>query len=124
MQRASRPVFLNFARIRFPVGAIASIGHRLSGLMLVLALPFGVLALERSFSDEAAFSSLLEAARSPAGRMAVVLIAWGCAHHVLAGIRHLLSDVGVGASLAASRASAYVVLVAAAALGAVAAFLP
>ncbi|HEX8013020.1 MAG TPA: succinate dehydrogenase, cytochrome b556 subunit [Casimicrobiaceae bacterium] len=112
MQRADRPVFLNLARIRYPVGALASIGHRISGLVLVLVLPFAVLALERSLSDEAAFFFAIEAIRSPLGRAAIVLIAWAGAHHLLAGIRHLLSDVGVGASLATSRRSAYAVLIA------------
>jgi succinate dehydrogenase / fumarate reductase cytochrome b subunit len=124
MQRAGRPVFLDFTRIRFPVGAVASIGHRISGLALVAALPFGALALERSLADAAAFSALVEAARSPWGRLVVALVAWACAHHVLAGIRHLLSDVGVGASLGAARASARVVLAAAVIAGAVAALLP
>lgn len=120
MQRAHRPVFLNLARIRFPVGAVASIAHRISGVVLVFALPFAALALERSLSSEAAFSLVIEAIRSPLGRTAAVLIAWACAHHLLAGIRHLLSDVGIGASLAASRRSAYAVLIAAALVAAAA----
>jgi succinate dehydrogenase / fumarate reductase cytochrome b subunit len=123
VQRAHRPVYLNLARIRFPVGAVASIGHRVSGVLLVCLLPFATLALERSLSGEAAFASLIDAIRSPLGRAATLLVAWACAHHLLAGIRHLLSDVGIGASLAASRRSAYAVLIAAAALAAAAALL-
>ena len=114
MQRAERPVFLNLARIRFPVGAVASIGHRVSGVLLVCLLPFAVLALERSLAGEAAFSTLLEAIRSPLGRAVTVLVAWACAQHLFAGVRHLLSDVDIGSSLAASRRSAYAVLIAAA----------
>lgn len=123
MQRAQRPVFLNLARIGFPVGAVASFAHRVSGVLLVLLLPFAMLAFERSLSGEAAFSSLTNAPRSPFGRIAMVVLAWACAHHVLAGLRHLLSDVGIGASLAASRRGAYAVLIAAAALAAGAALL-
>ena len=33
------PVFLNLAQIRFPIGAIASIAHRVSGVLLFIALP-------------------------------------------------------------------------------------
>jgi succinate dehydrogenase / fumarate reductase, cytochrome b subunit len=121
VQRPHRPVFLNLARIRFPVGAVASIGHRISGLVLVCALPIGVLALERSLAAEAAFSSLLGALRSPLGRVVLAVTVWACAHHLFAGIRHLLSDVGIGASLAASRRSAYAVLIGAAAIAAAAA---
>lgn len=109
MERA-RPKFLNFARIQFPVGAIASICHRISGIVLACALPFAILALQRSLQSETEFASLTAALRSPAGRGALVLLAWASAHHVFAGIRHLLMDVGVGASLAAGRASAYAAL--------------
>ena len=109
MPPAQRPVFLNFARIRFPVGSVASFGHRVSGVALVLMLPLAVLALERSLESGAAFPW--------PGRVAAALAAWACAHHLFAGIRHLLHDVGVGASLAASRKSAYAALVAAAAVG-------
>jgi succinate dehydrogenase / fumarate reductase cytochrome b subunit len=112
----ARPKFLDFARIQFPVGAVASIGHRISGIVLACALPFAVLALQRSLRSEAEFDSLAHALRSPAGRAALVLLAWASAHHVFAGLRHLLMDVGVGASLTAGRTSAYAVLGAALAL--------
>lgn len=108
----SRPVFLNLAQIRFPVGAIASIGHRISGVLLVLLLPFAVLALERSLRADAAYVVLEGWVRLPAA-----LVAWACAHHLFAGIRHLLTDVGVGAALPAARASAWAALIGAAAVG-------
>ena len=109
MLPAQRPVFLNFARIRFPVGSVASFGHRVSGLVLFLLLPLAVLALQRSLERGAALPL--------PGRMGAALVAWACAHHLFAGIRHLLHDVGVGASLSASRKSASAALLAAAAVG-------
>jgi len=110
VQRAQRPVFLNLIRLRFPVGAVASIGHRISGVLLVLMLPFAVLALDRSLRGEAIFA-MADWMRLPAA-----LVAWACAHHLFAGIRHLLTDVGIGASLPAARASAYAALIAGAAV--------
>jgi succinate dehydrogenase / fumarate reductase cytochrome b subunit len=94
------------------VGAVASIGHRISGVLLVLMLPFAVLALDRSLRSDAAFFAISGWLRLPAA-----LLAWACAHHLFAGIRHLLTDVGIGASLPAARASAYAALIAAAAVG-------
>jgi succinate dehydrogenase / fumarate reductase cytochrome b subunit len=106
-----RPVFLDFTRIRFPVGAVASIGHRISGVLLVLALPLAVLGLQRSLGQEAGALALSGWARLPAA-----LLAWAAAHHLLAGIRHLLTDVGIGASLPAARKSAYAALIGGAAV--------
>ena len=109
---AGRPVFLNFARIRFPVGSVASIGHRISGVMLVIALPFAVLVLDHSLQAEAQPLVMPGWMRLPAA-----LLAWAAAHHLFAGIRHLATDVGIGASLPAARRSAYAALVGAAAVG-------
>jgi succinate dehydrogenase / fumarate reductase cytochrome b subunit len=114
--QGQRPVFLNLARIRFPVGAVASIGHRVSGVVLVALLPFAVLALEHSLERGATSASLLGPLQSPAGRVALLVVAWASAHHLFAGIRHLLMDVGIGASLSGARASAYAALVAGAAV--------
>lgn len=110
----SRPAFLDFARIRFPVGAVASIAHRISGVVLVAALPFAVFLLGRSLEGEEAFSAVLGSAQSLSGRVVLLGLAWACAQHLFAGIRHLLMDVGIGSSLSAGRASAYAVLAAAA----------
>jgi succinate dehydrogenase / fumarate reductase cytochrome b subunit len=123
VQRTHRPTFLNLARIRFPVGAVASIGHRISGIVLVFALPFAFYALERSLRSEAAFGAMIELMRLPVGRAVLVLLAWASAHHLFAGIRHLLMDVGVGASLGAARTSAYATLGAAVAIAAAAVLL-
>jgi len=94
------------------VGAVASIGHRISGVLLVIALPFAVLALERSLEDGSSLYAFTGWMRLPAA-----VLAWACAHHIFAGVRHLLMDAGVGASLPAGRASAYAALIAGAAVG-------
>lgn len=120
---AARPRFLDFARIRFPVGAVASIAHRISGVLLVALLPLAVLALERSLRAEDAFTSLMQEAQSLPGRIVLLVLAWAAGQHLFAGVRHLLMDIGIGSSLAAGRASAYAVL-GAAALVAGAALLP
>ena len=110
MKSAERPVFLNLARIRFPVGAVASMGHRISGLVLVAALPFAVVALQRSVQGEAlAVAGWL--------RVPAAILAWAAAHHLFAGIRHLLMETGVGSSLPAARRSAYAAVIAGAAIG-------
>ena len=120
MQGSRRPVFLSFARLRFPVGAVASIGHRISGVVLACALPFAAVALGRSFSEEGDYASVVDGLQSPAGRVALIVVAWAAGHYLLAGIRHLLMDIGVGASLPAARASAFAVI----ALAVLAAALP
>ena len=110
------PVFLKLAQIRFPIGAIASIAHRVSGVLLFIALPVVSVLLDTSLRDEAGFASVRDLISSPLAVVAAGVLVWALVHHVLAGIRHLLMDVGIGGELERARASARLVLIAAPAL--------
>ncbi len=107
------PVFLNLAQIRFPIGAIASIAHRVSGVLLFITLPVIALLFDASLRSEQVFASLRKLLSSPLSVVAATVLVWALVHHVLAGVRHLLMDVGVGSELARARASARLVLLAA-----------
>jgi len=107
---ARRPVFLNLFKIRFPIGAIASIGHRISGVILAAALPFLVAAFERSLTSEETYRQAVAVLRSPLGLLATLVLYWALAHHLLAGTRHLLMDVDIGSSLPTARKTAWIVL--------------
>ena len=107
------PVFLNLAQIRFPIGAIASIAHRVSGVLLFIALPVLAALLDASLRSEAGFASVRGLLSSPLALVVSGVLAWALVHHVLAGIRHLLMDVGIGGELERARASARLVLLAA-----------
>ncbi|MBL8445110.1 MAG: succinate dehydrogenase, cytochrome b556 subunit [Zoogloeaceae bacterium] len=108
------PKFLNLFHIRFPIGAMASIGHRISGVLLLIGLPLLALTLERSLSSEVAFESLWPAVASPWWGLLLVILVWAAAQHVLAGVRHLLMDIGIGSPLAQARTSAWAVILTAA----------
>ena len=110
------PVFLNLAQIRFPIGAIASIAHRVSGVLMFIALPVLAALLDASLRSEAGFASVRGLLSSPLALVVSGVLAWALVHHVLAGIRHLLMDVGIGGELERARASARLVLLAAPAL--------
>jgi hypothetical protein len=54
----ARPVFFNLMQIQMPVGALASIGHRLSGVLLAAGLPAAVWLLDISLRDEQGFAEV------------------------------------------------------------------
>lgn len=110
------PRFLSLRHIRFPIGAVASIGHRISGALLALALPMLAWALERSLRSADDYAQLAALAHSRWLALPAFVALWALAHHVLAGIRHLLMDVGIGAPLRQARASARAAIAAAFAL--------
>jgi succinate dehydrogenase / fumarate reductase cytochrome b subunit len=82
-------------RIRQPVTAVVSFGHRVSGVVLALLVPVAAWLLQRSLRDANGFDFVASLLGSVAGRFGVVIVTWALAHHVLAGVRHLLFDLHV-----------------------------
>jgi succinate dehydrogenase / fumarate reductase cytochrome b subunit len=109
----SRVVFLNLAQIRLPVGALTSILHRVSGVLLALAIPLVAWAFARSLANPEGFADIAAWLANPGVKVAAVLWIWALSHHLLAGVRHMLSDVDVGSRLWYARKSAYTVNIAA-----------
>lgn len=103
------PKHLDLLRIRFPVTAVLSVGHRASGIVLFLVTPLLVYALGRSLSGPAGFEAVAAGLASPAARVGLFVVLWSLVHHSLAGLRYLVLDLGIGESRARARQSAWLV---------------
>ena len=110
-QRAA-PVYLNLLRIRFPVGAVTSIAHRLAGVLLFSSLPLLIYLLDISLQDPAGFDRAVSYLQTGWLRAGSVIIAWSLFHHLFSGIRFLLIDMDNGVSLQQARRSAWLVNIA------------
>ena len=115
-----RPVFLNLVKIKLPVGALTSIFHRVSGVQLAVSVPMVLFVLGRSIEGEAGFVQMADLLRQPGAKLLVVALVWALAHHMLAGVRHMLTDINIGSTLGTARRSAWGVNVAALAVAALA----
>jgi succinate dehydrogenase / fumarate reductase cytochrome b subunit len=104
---ASRPVFFNLTQIQLPVGALTSIAHRVTGVVLAIGIPFGFYGLQLSLASAKSYERLMLIANTGLFKVFLVLFIWALSHHLLAGVRHLLMDIGVGSHLAAARRSAW-----------------
>jgi succinate dehydrogenase / fumarate reductase cytochrome b subunit len=104
-----RPVFFNLVQIQMPVGALTSITHRATGILLAVGIPYGVYLLDLSLQSPQSFAQLTGLFHQRPLKVAAVVFSWALAHHLLAGIRHLLSDIDIGAFLPAARRSAWIV---------------
>ena len=110
--RPERPISLSLARFRWPVTAVASITHRISGILLFLGFAYLLYLLDLALSSEAGFERA-------AGLLAMTfpkLALWGVlallAYHLLAGIKHLLLDLHIGDTLAAAKRASWLVFAA------------
>ncbi|MGM0982353.1 MAG: succinate dehydrogenase, cytochrome b556 subunit [Pseudomonadota bacterium] len=97
---SKRPVNLDLSTIQFPLPALTSIAHRISGVILFIGLIFAFWALDTSLSSPAGFAAVSDAL---AHNFLAKLIAWGLlsalAFHFVAGIKHLLMDMDIGVTL-------------------------
>ena len=113
MITSNRPVFLNLLQFRFPIGAIVSIGHRASGVLLALAIPFGIYLLDLSLKGPEGFVRVTDILGSGMVRFLLFFVLWALMHHLLTGIRHLLIDFDLGVDKASAKKSATLVIAAA-----------
>ena len=106
-----RPVNLDLGSLKYPPMAIASILHRVSGLILFLLLPIMLYLLHYSLASAEAFECMHNLLISN-GLCKLIFWAFSTAwtYHVLAGTRHLLMDIGVGETVSAGKLSAYFVI--------------
>lgn len=104
-----RPVFFNVLQIAMPVGALTSIAHRISGVLLAASLPLAVYLLDQSLQSEAGYAAVTLWLEHSAVKFILVGLVWALSHHLLAGIRHLLMDIDVGSLLRVARLTAWVV---------------
>ncbi len=111
--RPDRPVTLPLMSLHLPLAGWVSFLHRVSGVLLFFCLPLALYALDRAMSGPQAFDEVRNTLAQPAVRVLLLLAVWALAHHLFAGIRHLLMDVHVGVNLAAARRSALIVAIAA-----------
>ncbi|PJD95079.1 MAG: succinate dehydrogenase, cytochrome b556 subunit [Legionella sp.] len=105
-----RPVNLDLGTLKFPVMAIASIFHRISGIVLFLLLPFILYFWGQSLHSEAAFLQVKADLSVPLFQILIWAFGTAFIYHTLAGIRHVIMDLGYGESLCAGRRSAALVI--------------
>lgn len=104
--RQGRPVYLDLRQIKMPITAIVSILHRVSGVLMFLALPWGIYLLDRSLTSPAGFAQVSAYFDHLLVKLVALLLLWSLLHHAAAGVRHLLLDFDIGIEIEAARRSA------------------
>jgi succinate dehydrogenase / fumarate reductase cytochrome b subunit len=107
----NRPVNLDLGSLKFPPMAIASILHRISGVVLFLLLPMVLFIFDQSVRSEASFAHMNRMLTSPYYKLALWVFGSALIYHVLAGIRHMIMDLGFGEHLCTGRYTALFVII-------------
>ncbi|KEY91182.1 succinate dehydrogenase cytochrome b556 subunit [Candidatus Photodesmus blepharus] len=93
-EKKSRPINLNLLTMDFPITAIVSILHRISGVVMFFAIGIFLWLLSESLESDESFVEISQLMNS----LLMRFILWGIctvfSYHFVAGIRHLLMDIG------------------------------
>jgi len=105
-----RPNALALTKFSFPFVAIASIFHRITGVILFAGLVFVLAALDMAVDSEAGFEQAKALMALPVGKF----ITWGLLssliYHFFAGIKHLLLDFHIGDELYSAKIATVIAL--------------
>lgn len=92
----NRPVNLDFTTFKLPLPAITSILHRISGAILFVGVAGLLYLLDTSLASAEGFAQVQQWLANPL----VKLITWGIVaallYHLIAGVKHLVMDLGIG----------------------------
>ncbi|EMV9186075.1 succinate dehydrogenase, cytochrome b556 subunit [Escherichia coli] len=107
---SKRPVNLDLRTIQLPITAYTSILHRISGVILFVGIAVLLFALDRSLASEDSFEQVKACLTHPL----VKLVIWGLLsallYHLVAGIRHLIMDAGIGETLEGGKRGSKIVI--------------
>jgi len=106
-----RPVNLDLGSMKYPVTALTSILHRLSGILLFLCLFVMLYALGNSLSSEEGFNESKGMLLSPLGKLIAWVLYSALIYHLVAGVRHLIMDMGVGETLQGGKRGSVIVII-------------
>ncbi|MEE4146165.1 MAG: succinate dehydrogenase, cytochrome b556 subunit [Halieaceae bacterium] len=105
-----RPVNLDIGSMRLPITAWISIAHRASGVFLFAGMAVLIWALDASLASPESFAGLQDCLASPLAKLVIWAVVAGLIYHSVAGVRHLIMDLGVGETMEGGTRGAKIVL--------------
>ena len=107
---SQRPVNLDLRTIKLPVTAYTSILHRISGVILFLGIAIMLYALGKSLGSEEGFGEVKAWLTSPLAKFVIWGLLSALLYHLVAGLRHLIMDMGIGETLEGGKLGSKIVL--------------
>ena len=111
---SQRPVNLDLRTIKLPVTAYTSILHRISGVILFVGIAILLFGLDKSLTSEEGFVQVKECLASPLAKFVIWGLLSALLYHLVAGVRHLIMDMGIGETLEGGKLGSKIVIAVAA----------
>ena len=116
-KRPGAMTFADATSYRLPPAGVISILHRISGLLLIVLMPFAIWLFDNSVSDQVSFDVFRSAFLAGIGfvpawlvKLVTLVLIWAFLQHFCAGVRHLYMDFTHNVTKEFGRQSAQVAL--------------
>jgi succinate dehydrogenase / fumarate reductase cytochrome b subunit len=97
--KMDRPINLALLTFKYPLAALASIAHRISGVLLFVGIAFLLYLLDESLASEQGLDDARTLLQLPLPKLVLLGVVATLIYHLVAGIKHLLLDFHIGDSL-------------------------
>ncbi|MEM8564732.1 MAG: succinate dehydrogenase, cytochrome b556 subunit [Pseudomonadota bacterium] len=97
--KKDRPVNLDIGTMRLPITAWTSIAHRISGVFLFAVVGLLLWMLDQSLAGADSFSALEQNLAHPLVKLIIWAALAGLIYHGVAGVKHLVMDMGFGETM-------------------------
>lgn len=113
MENKQRPVYLDMPKLasNMSITAKVSILHRVSGVLMFLAIPFALYTLHESLTSPSFYDVAYHLATLSILKLVYLVLIWALMHHMCAGIRFLFLDIEKGIDRVTAQKSARWVLI-------------
>ena len=111
-----RPVYLDVNPANMPLTAVTSILHRISGIILFVGSAILLCLLSCSLESASSFEETVLLMQGGLAKFVIWGIVTALLYHLVAGIRHLGMDLGMGEELETAVMGSKVILVVSAVL--------
>ena len=106
----TRPKNLDFSTFSLPLPAITSILHRISGVFIFAGLALLLWLFGESLSSEQGFNNVAMWMDNLIVKRVLWAVISGLLYHLIAGIKHLIMDLGIGETLEGAQMGAKLVV--------------
>jgi succinate dehydrogenase / fumarate reductase cytochrome b subunit len=111
MKKITNIDLMSIKSYNFPITAISSILHRISGVVLLIAMPLGVVGMNYSLAGPSGYESTVSLLTAGWGSIFFWLFLSAITFHVYAGFRHMVMDIGFGESMKAAKFTSVLVII-------------
>ncbi|EDO66975.1 succinate dehydrogenase [Francisella tularensis subsp. holarctica FSC022] len=111
MKKITNIDLMSIKSYNFPITAISSIMHRISGVVLIIAIPLCVVAMNYALAGPDGYQQTVTVLTKSWFSVFFWLFLSSITYHVYAGIRHMIMDMGFGESMKVAKITSLLVIV-------------